>query len=144
MISDNFQEFRTNVFWISSWTVFAPLSLFLLGVELEILFSTYFIIHVSLTPFHLNENYRKWRGIFWVRTWCFPTKLNIFHTNPKDNLTKRCHSKIILGHAVFQLLFESTFSLKLSLLLNSSIRWQWLLFHLIKGRGNYKQVIKFR
>ena len=52
----------------------------------------------------------------------FPTKLNIFHTNPNDNLKNRCHSKIILGHAAFQLLFESTFSLKLSLLLNRSIR----------------------
>ena len=42
------------------------------------------------------------------------------------------------------LLFESNFSLQLSLLLNSFIRWQWLLFHLIKVRGKYKQVIKFR
>ena len=38
---------------------------------------------------------------------CFPTKLNIFHTNPNDNLKNRSHSKITLGHAVFQLLFES-------------------------------------
>ena len=52
----------------------------------------------------------------------FPKKINIFHTIPKDNLKNRCHSKIILGHAVFQLFFESTFFLKLSLLLNSSIR----------------------
>ena len=29
-------------------------------------------------------------------------------------------------------------ALKRSLLLNSSIRLQWLLFHLIKGRGKYK------
>ena len=47
---------------------------------------------------------------------CFPTKLKIFITNPHNNLKNRCHPKIILGHAVFQLLFESTFSLKLSLL----------------------------
>ena len=29
-----------------------------------------------------------------------------FHANPNYNLKNRCHSKIILGHAVFQLLFE--------------------------------------
>ena len=46
----------------------------------------------------------------------------MFHTSPNDNLKNICHSKIILGHAVLQLLFESAFSLKLSLLLNSSIR----------------------
>ena len=48
--------------------------------------------------------------------------LDVFHTNPNDNLKNRCYSKIILGHAVFELLFESNFSLQLSLLLNSSIR----------------------
>ena len=52
----------------------------------------------------------------------FFTKLNIFHITPNDNFKNRCYSKIILGNAVFQLLFESAFSLKLSLLLNSSIR----------------------
>ena len=41
----------------------------------------------------------------------FPTKSNIFHTNPNNNLKNRCHSKIILGHAVFKLLFESNFVL---------------------------------
>ena len=52
---------------------------------------------------------------------------------------------VILGQAVFLLLLESAFSLKLSLLLKSSvIRWQWLLFYLIEIRGKYKQVIKFR
>ena len=50
-----------------------------------------------------------------------PTKVNIFPTNPNDNLKNRRHSKIIFGHAVFKLLFEPTFSLKLYLLLNSSI-----------------------
>ena len=63
---------------------------------------------------------------------CFPTKLSIFLTNPNDSLKNSSHSKIILGHAVFQLLFESTFSLNL-----------WLLFHLVKEREKYKQVIKF-
>ena len=47
---------------------------------------------------------------------------NIFHTNPNDNLKNKCHSEIILGHAVFQFLFESNSSLQPSLLLNSSIR----------------------
>ena len=65
----------------------------------------------------------------------------VFAPLNNDNLKNRCHSKIILGHAVFQLLFESNSSLQLSLLLNSSIRWQWL--HLIKARGKYKEVIKF-
>ena len=74
----------------------------------------------------------------------FPTKLNIFHTNSNNNLKNRCHPKIILGHAVFHLLFESTFSLKVSLVLNSSIRLQRLLYHQIKARGKYKQVIKFK
>ena len=39
-----------------------------------------------------------------------------------DNLKNRFQCKIILGHAVLQLLFQSIFSLQLSLLLNSSIR----------------------
>ena len=73
---------------------------------------------------------------------CFPTKLNIFLTNPNDNFKNRCHSKRIHRHAVFQLLFESNFSLKLCFLLNNSIRLQWLLFHLIKARAKYKQVTK--
>ena len=44
----------------------------------------------------------------------FPTKLKIFLTNPNDDHKNRCHSKITLGHAVFQLLFflETFFSLK--------------------------------
>ena len=53
---------------------------------------------------------------------CFSTKLNIFYANPNDNLENRCRSKVILDHAIFQLLFESNFSLQPSLLLNSSIR----------------------
>ena len=36
-------------------------------------------------------------------------------------IKNRCHSKIIPGHAVFQLLLESTFSLKHFLLLNNSL-----------------------
>ena len=52
----------------------------------------------------------------------FPQNSKNFLANPNDNLKNRCHSKIILGHAVFQLLFESNFSLKLSLLLNILIR----------------------
>ena len=51
---------------------------------------------------------------------CFPTKLNIFHTYPNDNLKNRCHSKTILGHPVFQLLFESNFSLQLTVAAISS------------------------
>ena len=46
----------------------------------------------------------------------------LFFTYFNNNIKNRCQSKIILGHAVFQLLFESKFSLQLSLLLNSSIR----------------------
>ena len=49
----------------------------------------------------------------------FPQNSTFFIHNLKN---RRCHSKIIFGHASFQLLFESTFSLKLSLLLDSSIR----------------------
>ena len=44
----------------------------------------------------------------------------------------------------FQLLFESTFSMKVFLVLNSSIRLQELLYHQIKARGKYKQVIKLK
>ena len=50
-----FFGFQVGLFLLLSLS----LSLFLLGVELEISFSTYFIIHVGLTPFHLNKNYRK-------------------------------------------------------------------------------------
>ena len=50
---------------------------------------------------------------------------------------------MILGHTVFKLLSASIFSLKLSLQLNNSISWQWLLFHLIKtSHAKYNQVIK--
>ena len=52
----------------------------------------------------------------------FRTNLNIFHTNSNNNLKNGCHSKIIIGNTIFQLLLVSTFFLKLSLLLNSSIR----------------------
>ena len=48
--------------------------------------------------------------------------MNIFHAHPNDNLRNRCHYKIILGHVVFQVLFESNFFLQISLLLNSPIR----------------------
>ena len=51
----------------------------------------------------------------------------VFAPLDNDNLKNRCHSKIILGHTIFQLLFESNFSSQLSLLLNSFISWQWLL-----------------
>ena len=44
--------------------------------------------------------------------------------------------------SIFQVLFELTFSIKLSLLFHNSISWQWLLFDLIKARKKYKQVIK--
>ena len=50
----------------------------------------------------------------------FPQNPN-FLANHNANLKNRCQSKIILGHAVFQWLSKSTFSLKLSLLLNNSI-----------------------
>ena len=33
----------------------------------------------------------------------------VFAPLDNDNLKNRCHSKIILGHTIFQLLFESTF-----------------------------------
>ena len=38
---------------------------------------------------------------------CFPTKLNIFHTNLNDNLKNRCHSKIII--AVFNYCLNQLF-----------------------------------
>ena len=86
---------------------------------------------LTLKPFSQIGQIRLQTKWLWVRV---PLQ------SPNDNLKNRCHSKIILGHAVFKLLFESTFSLKLSLLLTSSIRW---LFYLIEARGKYKQVIKF-
>ena len=95
----------------------------------------------GLTPLHLNKEIKKLNRYFWLKLRCFHTKLKIFLTNPNDNI--RCNSKIILAHTVFQLLFKLAFSLKLSLLLNNSITWQWLLFQLIKAREKYKQVIKF-
>ena len=48
--------------FLKSDYVFAPISLFLWEVELEISFSTYFIRHcwlVDLTPFHLNKKIQK-------------------------------------------------------------------------------------
>ena len=42
------------------------------------------------------------------------------------------------------IIVDSTFSLKVSSVLNSSIRLQWLLYHQIKARQKYKQVIKFK
>ena len=39
------------------------------------------------------------------------TKLKVCPTNPNDNIKNRCRSKIVLGHACFQLWSESTFSL---------------------------------
>ena len=65
------------------------------------------------------------------------------YTNPNDNLKNRCHSKIILGHAVFQLLFESNFSLQLSLLLIVPVYDSGYYFIWLKQEGQYKQVTKF-
>ena len=73
----------------------------------------------GLTPLHLNKEIKKLNRHLWLKLRCFPTKLKIFLTNPNDNI--RCNSKIILAHTVFQLLFKSAFSLKLSLLLNNFI-----------------------
>ena len=58
-------------------------------------------------------------------------------------LKNKCHSKIILGHASCPLLSESTFPMKVLLLLNNFSSRQWLLFNLIKTRGKYKEAIKF-
>ena len=76
--------------------------------------------------------------------------LNVFSQNSKMFLQilmiilkNRCHSKIILGVAVFQLLSESTYSLKLSFLLNNSIRSHWLPFDLIVTWGKIIKIIKF-
>ena len=66
---------------------------------------------VGLTPLHLNEKSL-------AKIWMFSHKLNFFLKNPNGKLKDRCLSKIILDHAVFELLSESTFSLKISLLLN--------------------------
>ena len=41
---------------------------------------------------------------FWGKLKCFPAKIKIFLPNPNDNLKNRCHSKIVLGHAVFLVL----------------------------------------
>ena len=43
----------------------------------------------------------------------------------------------------FNYCLNQLFSLKLSLLLNSFFRWQWLLFYLIKARRKSKQVKKY-
>ena len=51
----------------------------------------------------------KKQASFGLKLRCFPTKLNIFHTNSNDNLKNRCHSKIILGHAVLVRFFLATF-----------------------------------
>ena len=127
---------KLDCFCPSTSLFFLFFSFFLWKVELEILFFTYFIrhtcwflqilldIHVGLTPLHLNKN-RKWAEIFWVKTLMFfhntlSTKMLL--TNPNDNLRNRCLSKTIFGNTVFQLLFELTFFLKLSWLLNGSIR----------------------
>ena len=68
-------------------------------VELQISFSTILLdIFVGLTPFHFNKKYRKGRHLSGKNLVVFPQ-----NSNPNDNLKNRCHSKIILGHAVFQL-----------------------------------------
>lgn len=54
----------------------------------------------------------------------FPTKLKNFLIKILMIILKcRCHSKLILGLAVFQLLSELAFSLKLSLFLNHCLGW---------------------
>ena len=67
--------------FLKSDYVFAPISLFLWEVDLEISFSTYFIRHcwlVDLTPFHLNKKYRKLTDIFLVKTLKFFYKTQHF------------------------------------------------------------------
>ena len=78
-------------------------------------------ILVGLTLLHLNKKYRKRADIFWVKTWMFSHKTQNFLTNDNGNLQNRCHSKIVLGHAVLQLFSESTFSVKKNVFLNNFI-----------------------
>ena len=74
-------------------------------------------ILVELTPLHLNKKIQETSRPLSGKT--LDVLPQIFLTNSNDS--NRCHSKIDLGHAVFQLLSGSTFSLKLTLLLNNLI-----------------------
>ena len=71
-------------------------------------------------PLHLKKIQKMNRHLL-GKNLRFLTKLKLFLANRNDNLKNRCHSKIILGYAIFQLLSESTFSFKLHLLLDNSI-----------------------
>ena len=129
--------------------VFAPLFLsfffFWCEVGLEISFLHIFLdILVGLTPFHINKQYRKWTDIFWVKNLDAFLQNSIFFIQIlmiilKTDLTL----KSLLAMQFFNYCLNQIF-LQLSLFLNSSIWWQWLLFHVIKARGKYKQVTKFR
>ena len=63
------------------------------------------------------KKHRKWTDIFWEKLG-FSHKTQKFSSNLNDNRKHRYHFKLILGHAAFQLLSESTSSLNFSLLLN--------------------------
>ena len=80
-------------------------------------------ILTGLTPLHLNKKYRKWTDIFWVKIWMFShkiLKIDVTLNNlvpraisPSSYSKKmrwgRVDSKVMLGHAVFQLSLNQNF-----------------------------------
>ena len=119
------------------------------GVELEIWFSAYFSLDilVGLTLFHLNKKRRKWADtdIFRVKTWMISHKTQHFHTNCNDLILQiDVTLKSFLSMQFFNYCLSQLFPWNVLWSSQSSITWQWLLFHSIKTREKYKQVIKFR
>ena len=95
--------------------IFAPLFCFLFCERYSKKFHFLYIslILAGLAPLHLNKKIQKMnRHLLDKSLDVFPqnSKLKIVLINLNDNLKNRCHSKINLDHAVFPLLFESTFS----------------------------------
>ena len=116
---------------------------FFCKVEQKVSFSLYFLrCNWWVNCPSIKQKIQTMKRQFLVKNFddLLQAKRKNFRINPYDNL-KMCMS--LYNYSGFQLLSEWTFSLRLSLLLNKSIRWLWLLFDLNKAREKRKQVIKF-
>ena len=138
-----FQEFQK---YFGSWIMFLLLSLSLFFVRSQKFHFLHILldIFVGLTPFHLNKKYRKWTDIFWGKNLHVFLQNSTFFTQILMIILKiDVTLKSFLAMQFFNYCLNQIFPCKF-LLLNSSIWWQQMLFHLIKAWGKYKQVIKSR
>ena len=83
--------------------------------------SLFFFVKGRVNSFLFEQKLRKMNMHLLGKNFDVFTQNSTFFIQILKIIKNRCHSKTIPGHVVFQLLLESTFSLKLFLLLNNSL-----------------------